>query len=311
VVAVGSRGQILRQLRSAGRKKTGFKRRRKASKRDQSPNSGAQRGISRSFPESKLVELRNVSVRYGKAFIIAGVNWTVWAGESWALLGPNGSGKTTLLSLILGDNPQVYANRVTVFGKPRGMGESVWEIKRHIGWVSPELHLHFDDSAACLEVVASGFHDTIGLFDPMSSKQRATARRRLEQLKLLEFANAPLSSLSAGVQRVVLLARALVKNPRLLILDEPCQGLDQAHRELLIGTVDALVRAGSVTAIYVTHRDDEIPPSIRRVLRLSGGRATSERQQRWGVNSNPTKKPASWTCGQSQSGRNSMRRCRQ
>jgi molybdate transport system ATP-binding protein len=220
----------------------------------------------------ELVRLRHVTVRYGKAAILQDINWTVRAGESWALLGPNGAGKTTLLSLLLGDNPQAYTNDVVVFGKRRGSGESVWEIKRRIGWVSPELHLHFNDSAACLDVVASGFRDTIGLFEPSTPQERRAARERLAQFGLLEFARAPLFALSAGLQRMVLLARALVKKPELLILDEPCQGLDPAHRSEFIRTLDALLKSGGVTAIYVTHRPDEIPQSIRRVLRLSRGR---------------------------------------
>jgi molybdate transport system ATP-binding protein len=220
----------------------------------------------------ELVRMRHITVRYGDAVILRGINWTVHAGESWALLGPNGSGKTTLLSLILGDNPQVYTNDIVVFGRPRGSGESVWDIKRHIGWVSPELHLHFNDAATCYEVAASGFHDTIGLFHSASSRQRAVARRWLAQFRLLELAHRPLFSISAGLQRMVLLARALVKNPRLLILDEPCQGLDAAHRDLFVRAVDTLIRTGAVTAIYVTHRSDEIPPSIKRVLRLPATR---------------------------------------
>jgi molybdate transport system ATP-binding protein len=223
---------------------------------------------SQKQPVSELVRMRRITVRYGNAVILRDINWSIHAGGSWALLGPNGSGKTTLLSLILGDNPQVYTNDATVFGRPRGSGESVWEIKKHIGWVSPELHLHFDDSATCFEVVASGFHDTVGLFQPASARQRAVARRWLARFQLLEFAHRPLFSLSAGLQRTVLLARALVKNPRLLILDEPCQGLDSAHRALFVQAVDALIRAQTVTAIYVTHRPDEILPSIRRVFQF-------------------------------------------
>jgi molybdate transport system ATP-binding protein len=219
-------------------------------------------------PVPELVRMRHITVRYGNAVILRDINWTVRAGESWALLGPNGSGKTTLLSLILGDNPQAYANDITVFGRPRGSGESVWEIKQHIGWVSPELHVHFNDSISCFEVVASGFYGTVGLFQALSARQRALARRWLAQFELLEFAPRPLFSLSAGLQRMVLLARALVKNPRLMILDEPCQGLDLAHRAFFVRAVDALLRAGSVTAIYVTHRPDEIPSSIKRILRL-------------------------------------------
>ena len=223
---------------------------------------------ARKRPIPELARLRNATVRYGDTVILRNVNWTVRAGESWALLGPNGSGKTTLLSLILGDNPQVYTNDVAVFGRLRGSGESVWDIKQHIGWVSPELHLHFNDAATCFEVVASGFHDTVGLFQSPSARQRTATRKCLARFQLLEFAHCPLFSLSAGLQRMVLLARALVKRPRLLILDEPCQGLDSAHRDSFVRTVDALIRARAVTVIYVTHRPDEIPPSINRVLHL-------------------------------------------
>ena len=164
-----------------------------------------------------------------------------------------------------------------VFGQQRGSGESVWDIKRHIGWVSPELHLHFNDSATCFEVVASGFHDTVGLFQPPSGAQRTAARRWLARFQLLQFAHQPLFSLSAGLQRMVLLARALVKQPRLLILDEPCQGLDAAHRRPLRpgrGRADPRRRRHG---IYVTHRRDEIPPSVNQVLRLSarGGPASA------------------------------------
>jgi molybdate transport system ATP-binding protein len=223
-----------------------------------------------------LVEMRNVTVRYGSCTILQNVNWTVRAGESWALLGPNGSGKTTLLSLVLGDNPQSYVNDIAVFGKPRCGGESIWNLKRRIGWVSPELHLHFSDAATCFEVAVSGFHDTVGLFHQPTSRQRAAARQWLERFQLLEHASKPLFSLSMGLQRAVLLARALVKNPPLLILDEPCQGLDLGHRQFFVNVVNGLIRARSVTAIYVTHRTEEIPPAITKVLRLARGHASAE-----------------------------------
>lgn len=215
-----------------------------------------------------LVELRDVTVRYGDIVILDRINWVVREGESWVLLGPNGSGKTTLLSLIQGDHPQAYGNNVTVFGRQRGTGESVWEIKKRIGWVSPELQLHFDDTVSVLEVVLSGFQETIGVFEPPTRPQKSAARRWLRRFDLLAQAGQPLFSLSAGLQRMTLLARALVKTPRLLILDEPCQGLDPGHRELIIRSVDGLIREGAVTAIFVTHRPEEIPRSIGQVLRL-------------------------------------------
>ena len=218
---------------------------------------------------ANLIELRNVTVCYGEKTILKGLNWKVQEDQSWALLGPNGSGKTTLLSLIVGDHPQAYVNDVTVFGRRRGSGESIWQLKREIGWVSPELQLHFNDNVLVQEVVLSGFHDTIGVFETSTRSQLTAARYWLKRFGLLESAKLPLFSLSAGLQRMTLLARALVKNPRLLILDEPCQGLDRAHRDLLIRDVDALIASGAVTAIFVTHRPEEIPKSVKRVLQLS------------------------------------------
>jgi len=235
------------------------------------PAGAGRRAQRQSGPGVGLVRLRQVTVRYGATTILSGINWDINAGENWALLGPNGSGKTTLLSLILGDNPQVYNNDVTVFGQRRGTGESLWSIRQGIGWMSPELQLHFDDGITCLEAVASGFFDTVGLFERPTLRQRNLARQWLDRFELLDWASAPLDALSAGLQRMVLLARALVKRPRLLILDEPCQGLDLAHRAVFLAAVEELLQAGSVTAIYVTHRLEEIPAAIHRVLHLEKG----------------------------------------
>jgi molybdate transport system ATP-binding protein len=232
------------------------------------------KGIGRSvrgLDSNVLIQLRDVTVRYGKRTILRNLNWTVRTGESWALLGPNGSGKTTLLSLLSGDHPQAYHNEVSVFGQRRGSGESIWELKRRIGWISPELQAYFPEQITCFDAVASGFHETTGLFESVSRAQRATVRRWLRRFDLLEYASQPLFAMSAGLRRMVLLARALVKKPALLLLDEPCQGLDAEHRRLFIRTLDSLIRAREVTAIYVTHRPDEIPLSIRRVLRLHRG----------------------------------------
>jgi molybdate transport system ATP-binding protein len=218
-----------------------------------------------------LIRLRNVSVRYGRSVILKKVNWTVRSGESWAVLGPNGSGKTTLLSLLLGDNPQAYANDVFVFGRKRGSGESIWELKERIGWVSPELHLHFNEAMTCAAVVGSGFHDSVGLFEPPTRVQQAAIAFWLEHFQLTPFAEAPLFGLSVGLQRMALLARALVKRPALLVLDEPCQSLDAPHRELIIRTVNELIASSTAAVLYVTHRADELPRSINRALQLSHG----------------------------------------
>ncbi len=229
---------------------------------------GGKRHRAPALPPETLVELRSVTVHYGRQTVLRDLDWTVRAGESWAVLGPNGSGKTTLLSLISGDHPQLYNNHVKVFGRLRGGGESVWEIKQQIGSVSPELHLHFDDSLTCLETVLSGFFDTSGLYEQPSRAQRAAARSWLARLRLERLAPLPLNTLSAGQQRMVLLARALVKEPRLLILDEPCQGLDPAHARLFLHRVAQLLRQGGATVLFVTHRPEEIPPEINHTLTL-------------------------------------------
>ncbi len=233
-----------------------------------------QPGKKRNCPAARpVVELRDVSVSYGPAPVLRHVNWTIYPGEGWALLGPNGSGKTTLLSLISGDHPQAYANEVQIFGRSRGEGGSIWETKRRIGMLSPELHLHFPDQLNPLQAVLTGPNDSLVPVELPSRGQLARARQWLRAFHFDPACEAPLATLSPGAQRLVLLARALMKNPELLILDEPCQGLDAGHRAIFIGAVDQLLRAHRAAVIYVTHRRDEIPPSITQVLRLRQGAA--------------------------------------
>jgi molybdate transport system ATP-binding protein len=240
---------------------------------------------ARSSPQT-LVELGRVNVSYGTTRILQDVDWTVRRGEHWALLGPNGAGKTTLLSLILGDHPQAYANHVVLFDQRRGSGESIWEIKRRIGWVAPELHLYYPRDITGLQVVGSGFYDSIGLYRACSPGQRETARRWMELLDLGDRADAPFAKLSEGQQRLVLLARALVKDPLLLILDEPCQGLDMHNRERVRQIVDTVGSHMDTTVIYVTHNPSELPRIITHVLRLEQGKV-AERTGREGLRSIP------------------------
>ncbi|MEW6667209.1 MAG: ATP-binding cassette domain-containing protein [Thermodesulfobacteriota bacterium] len=219
-----------------------------------------------------LLELRKVHVSYNGIHILNGVTWEVRRGEHWALLGPNGAGKTTLLSLILGDNPQVYANHVALFGRRRGSGETIWDIKSRIGWVAPELHLHYPRRFTCLEVVCSGYFDSVGLFRRVTPDQRRSAESLLRELGMGDRLERPFGSISQGEQRMTLLARALVKRPPLLLLDEPCQGLDAEHRRWLIETVDVLGRQGETTILYVTHEQDELPRVLTHVLLLRKGK---------------------------------------
>jgi molybdate transport system ATP-binding protein len=220
----------------------------------------------------QLVRMEHASVRYNGRDILTDIDWTIYRGQSWALTGPNGSGKSTLLSLISGDNPQAYANAVYVFGRRRGSGESVWELKKRIGSISSELHLHFPDTQTCLETVISGFRESTGCCPRPSPKQRDSARRILKRFGFASSADHPLHSLSTGSQRMVLLARALVKSPDLLLLDEPCHGLDFSHRSRFLRIIEGLLRRTETTIIFVTHRPGEIPKGIRHFFRLQGGR---------------------------------------
>jgi molybdate transport system ATP-binding protein len=212
-----------------------------------------------------LVKLEDVTIRYGERLILNKLNWTVKPGERWALLGPNGAGKSTVLSLLNGDNPQAYSQKITLFDRRRGTGENVWDIKRRIGYVSPELLQYFPGQPTCLRVVASGFGDTLGRPTPA---QLATARAWLAVLHLAEFAGQPLRQVPASVQRLCLVARALVKNPPLLLLDEPGQGLDAAQQPYFKAVLEAICAASPVALVYVSHYAADIPASVTQVLRL-------------------------------------------
>jgi molybdate transport system ATP-binding protein len=219
-----------------------------------------------------LVQMTNVNVSYNSTPILRNINWTVRENERWALLGSNGAGKTTLLSLILADNPQAYANDITLFGKRRGTGESIWEIKQNIGWVAPELQLHYPRNATCLDVVGSGWFDSVGLYQRISAEQRYVAIDWLKQFEIAELAETQFAQLSESEQRLALLARALVKNPMLLVLDEPCQSLDADNRDRILQAVESSTHRPNTSMIYVTHRADELPSNITHVLKLEQGR---------------------------------------
>lgn len=218
-----------------------------------------------------LVRMENVSVTYGDTTLLKDITWTVRQGERWALLGANGAGKSTLLSLILADNPQAYRNSIFLFGQKRGSGESIWEIKQRIGWVSPELQIFYDKTVSCQEVIASGFFDSVGLYHSYSKEQAAAVQGWASAFGIEPLLNWPFQSLSTGQQRLALLSRAITKNPPLLILDEPCQGLDDDQRAHFIRQIEYICDRVPLTMIYVTHYREEIPKSIRHILRLSRG----------------------------------------
>jgi len=227
---------------------------------------------SAGVPGRPMIEIRRANVAYDKVAVLQNVSWTVRAGENWVLRGPNGSGKSTLISLILGDNPQAYANDIRLFGIQRGSGESIWEIKERIGWLSPELQFHYYGDVTCYEVVCSGLYDTIGLYRDCSLREARAVRHWMRILGVFSWAHTPFGALSDGQQRLVLLARALVKEPPLLIFDEPCQGLDAVHRRRVLAILDQIAAQPQTTVIYVTHHADEISPSFHHELYLCRGR---------------------------------------
>ncbi|KAA8999878.1 molybdate ABC transporter ATP-binding protein ModF [Affinibrenneria salicis] len=213
------------------------------------------------------VQLRNGIVSYNDRPVLHGLNWEVLPGQHWQIVGPNGAGKSTLLSLITGDHPQGYSNDLTLFGRRRGSGETIWDIKRHIGYVSSSLHLDYRVSASARNVLLSGFFDSIGVYQTPSDRQLQLTDQWLALLGLNgSAADAPFKSLSWGQQRLVLIARALVKHPALLILDEPLQGLDPLNRQLVRRWLDILPRKGKTQLLFVSHHAEDAPDCITHRL---------------------------------------------
>ena len=217
---------------------------------------------------SEIIRLNKVSIRYGERTILSELDWVVRKGEKWALTGGNGSGKSTLLSLICADNPQSYACDIALFGRRRGTGESIWEIKKHIGYVSPEIHRAYLKNMPAIDIVASGLHDSVGLYVRPKPEQRCVCERWMEMFGIGELKDRSFLQLSSGEQRLVLLARAFVKEPDLLILDEPLHGLDTANRQLVRGIIDDYCRREGKTLVMVSHYEDEFPPCITHALHL-------------------------------------------
>jgi len=218
-----------------------------------------------------LIRLHDVNIQSQKKRILKNIYWTIYAGERWAVLGPNGAGKSTLLSIIYGDHPQVYANHIELFGRRRGSGETIWEIKRQIGYLSPELHLYYSESLTAFQAAGTGFHDVLAV-RPLTSEQQQTVRQLFAEFDLTAIAERPFQQLSSGQQRLVLLIRAIVKQPRLLLLDEPCQGLAASTVMKVRNWLDTRL-SPEQTLIYVTHDLDELPRCVNRFLHLKDGEA--------------------------------------
>jgi molybdate transport system ATP-binding protein len=210
--------------------------------------------------------LRNVTVRYGDMVILNGINWAVQAGERWALFGQNGAGKSVLLSLLYGDHPQAYANDVSVFGHRRGKsGESIWDVKRRIGFVSPELHLYFPLGLSVQQVALTGLTDTLTPPNRVSPETEADLSNLLAYFGLSHLINCSFGTLSAGEQRLILLIRAFLKNAPVLLLDEPFQAIDSFHVQLARQLIDSFT---DKTILFVTHNQRELPSSIDQIYTI-------------------------------------------
>jgi len=224
----------------------------------------ARHGLDASQP---LIQLNDGVVSYNDQPIIHHLSWTVNPGEHWQIVGPNGAGKSTLLSLVTGDHPQGYSNDLTLFGRRRGSGETIWDIKKHIGYVSSSLHLDYRVSTTVRNVILSGFFDSIGIYQAVSDKQHKLVQQWLDILGLdSRTADSPFHSLSWGQQRLALIVRALVKHPTLLILDEPLQGLDPLNRQLIRRFVDVLISEGETQLLFVSHHTQDAPDCITHRL---------------------------------------------
>lgn len=217
----------------------------------------------------EVVNMQKVCIRYGSRTILKDLDWRVMNGERWALSGQNGAGKSTLLSLVCADNPQSYACNIVLFDDRRGSGETIWDIKKHIGYVSPEMHRAYQRDLPAIRIVASGLKDSVGLYVKPRPEEYDICRWWLGVFGMADKADTTFLKLSSGEQRLVLLARAFVKDPELLILDEPLHGLDDRNRQLVKDVTEAFCRRRNKTLIMVTHYKEELPNCIDHSIFLT------------------------------------------
>lgn len=215
-----------------------------------------------------ILKFNKVNIKYGNRTILKDLDWTVRKGEKWALSGENGAGKSTLLSLVCADNPQSYACDIELFGHKRGSGESIWEIKKHIGYVSPEMHRAYLKDLPAIDIIASGLNDSVGLYVHPRPEQRQTCEWWMDLFGIGHLKDRTFLKLSSGEQRLCLLARAFVKDPELLILDEPLHGLDDRNRELVRNIINEFCSKDNKTLVMVTHYKEELPSVITHHLFL-------------------------------------------
>ncbi len=220
-----------------------------------------------------LIEMKNVNVGWGDNRVLIDLNWTLHEKEHWLVRGPNGSGKTTFLELITGDNKQVFCNEIYMFGNRRGTGETIWDIKKQLGIVSYRLHVEYRmvGSTSLRDVIISGFHDSIGLYETATDVEIAAAKKWLALGGFEGRESETFGNLSYGEQRAILILRSAVKCPKILILDEPCHGLDEQYREKILHLMELIAQGGTTTLLHVTHDPSEVLPCENHILELHPG----------------------------------------
>ena len=221
-------------------------------------------------PQDYLVEMHNVNVGWDDHKVLRNLNWSLKRGEHWLVRGPNGSGKTTFLELITGDNMQVFSNDICIFGNRRGSGETIWDIKKRLGIVSYRLHVEYRmlGGTSLLAVIVSGFRDSIGLYGAPTDMEIAAAKKWLALGGFAGRESENFGNLSYGEQRAILILRSAVKTPEILILDEPCHGLDEQYRSKILHLMDLIGKGGTTTMLHVTHDPSEVLPCEKHILEL-------------------------------------------
>lgn len=223
-----------------------------------------------------LIEMKNVTIKYGTSKVLDGFSWTMTPDQNWAIYGPAGSGKTTVLKLILGEILQAYANEIYLFGQRKGTGESIWDIRERVGYISSELQTRYPKDYTVLDTVCSGFFDSYGLYQRCSPEQIELAREWIKLFEVENLMDKNFGHLSHGQKQLILIARAMVKSPVLLMLDEPCDGLDIKNRSKILELIDFIGAHTSTNLIYIPSLEEEIMPSITNVLKMEYGRVVEK-----------------------------------